>query len=31
MYLGEDDTNATGVLSLGDLRAYNAKHRASTE
>src|SRR5674476_421224 len=31
MYLGEDDTNATGVLSLGDLRAYNAKHRTSTE
>ena len=22
MYLGEDDTNATGVLRLGDLRAY---------
>jgi N-acetylmuramoyl-L-alanine amidase len=22
MYLGEDDTNATGVLNLGDLRAY---------
>ena len=31
MYLGEDDTNATGVLSLGDLRAYNANHRTSTE
>ena len=31
MYLGEDDTNATGVLRLGDLRAYNAKQRASTE
>ena len=30
MYLGEDDTNATGVLRLGDLRAYNAKQRAST-
>lgn len=24
MYLGEDDTNATGVLHLGDLRAYLA-------
>lgn len=24
MYLGEDDTNATGVLRLGDLRAYLA-------
>lgn len=23
MYLGEDDTNATGVLHLGDLGAYN--------
>ena len=31
MYLGEDDTNATGVLHLGDLRAYNTKQRASTE
>jgi N-acetylmuramoyl-L-alanine amidase len=31
MYLGEDDTNATGVLHLGDLRAYNAKQRASAE
>jgi N-acetylmuramoyl-L-alanine amidase len=31
MYLGEDDTNATGVLRLGDLRAYNVKERASTE
>jgi len=31
MYLGEDDTNATGVLRLGDLRAYNAKQRASAE
>jgi len=31
MYLGEDDTNATGVLRLGDLGAYNAKQRASTE
>jgi len=27
MYLGDDDTNATGVLRLGDLRAYNAKQR----
>jgi len=31
MYLGEDDTNATGVLRLGDLRAYNAKQPASPE
>jgi N-acetylmuramoyl-L-alanine amidase len=31
MYLGEDDTNATGVLRLGDLRAYNTKQRASSE
>jgi N-acetylmuramoyl-L-alanine amidase len=31
MYLGEDDTNATGVLRLGDLSAYNAKQRASAE
>jgi N-acetylmuramoyl-L-alanine amidase len=31
MYLGEDDTNATGVLRLGDLRAYNTTQRASTE
>ena len=31
MYLGEDDTNATGVLRLGDLSAYNTKQRASTE
>ena len=31
MYLGEDDTNSTGVLRLGDLRAYNVKERASTE
>jgi len=31
MYLGEDDTNATGVLRLGDLRAYNPKQRASTQ
>ena len=31
MYLGEDDTNATGVLRLGDLSAYNAMQRASTD
>ena len=31
MYLGEDDTNATGVLRLGDLGAYNAKQRAAAE
>lgn len=31
MYLGEDDTNATGVLSLGDLRVYNTKQRATSE
>jgi N-acetylmuramoyl-L-alanine amidase len=30
MYLGEDDTNATGVLRLEDLGAYNARQRAST-
>ena len=30
MYLGEDDTNATGVLRLGDLSAYNAKQRTPT-
>jgi len=30
MYLGEDDTNATGVLRLDDLSAYNAKQRTST-
>lgn len=30
MYLGDDDTNATGVLRLGDLSAYNAKQRTST-
>jgi N-acetylmuramoyl-L-alanine amidase len=29
MYLGEDDTNATGVLRLGDLGAYNAKKRTA--
>ena len=27
MYLGEDDTATTGVLRLGDLRAYLASHR----
>jgi N-acetylmuramoyl-L-alanine amidase len=31
MYLGEDDTNATGVLRLRDLRAYNPRERASME
>jgi N-acetylmuramoyl-L-alanine amidase len=31
MYLGEDDTNATGVLHLGDLEEYNAKARATAE
>jgi N-acetylmuramoyl-L-alanine amidase len=31
MYLGEDDTNATGVMRLGDLRAYLASQRASVE
>jgi len=31
MYLGEDDTNATGVLRLGDLGAYNPMQRASTD
>ena len=31
MYLGEDDTNATGVLHLGDLNAYNQLQRATTE
>jgi N-acetylmuramoyl-L-alanine amidase len=31
MYLGEDDTNATGVLRLGDLRAYNTKQRAASD
>jgi N-acetylmuramoyl-L-alanine amidase len=31
MYLGEDDTNATGVLRLGDLRAYSPLQPASTE
>jgi N-acetylmuramoyl-L-alanine amidase len=29
MYLGEDDMNATGVLRLGDLEAFNTKQRAS--
>lgn len=31
MYLGEDDTNATGVLRLGDLGAYRASQHASAE
>ena len=31
MYLGEDDTVATGVLRLGDLRAYLATQRAAAE
>ena len=31
MYLGEDDTNATGVLRLGDLRDYLATQHASAE
>jgi len=31
MYLGEDDTNATGVLRLGDLRSYLTAQHASTE
>lgn len=31
MYLGEDDTNATGVLRLGDLRAYLAAQSASVD
>jgi N-acetylmuramoyl-L-alanine amidase len=26
MYLGDDDTATTGVLRLGDLRAYLASH-----
>jgi N-acetylmuramoyl-L-alanine amidase len=29
MYLGEDDMNATGVLRLGDVAAFNTKQRAS--
>ena len=29
MYLGEDDTNATGVLRMGDLRAYLASQHAT--
>jgi len=28
VYLGEDDTNATGVLRLGDLRAYSSAQPA---
>jgi len=31
MYLGEDDTNATGVLRMGDLRAYIETQRASMD
>ena len=31
MYLGEDDTNATGVLRLGDLGAYNPMQQASAD
>ena len=31
VYLGEDDTNSTGVLRLGDLRAYSAMQSASTD
>jgi N-acetylmuramoyl-L-alanine amidase len=31
MYLGEDDTNSTGVLRLGDLRSYLAKQHASVK
>jgi len=31
MYLGEDDTNSTGVLRLGDLRAYSPMQPTSTE
>jgi N-acetylmuramoyl-L-alanine amidase len=31
MYLGEDDTNATGVMRLGDLRAYLAAQRATVD
>jgi N-acetylmuramoyl-L-alanine amidase len=31
MYLGEDDTNSTGVLRLGDLRAYSAAQPANTD
>jgi N-acetylmuramoyl-L-alanine amidase len=31
MYLGEDDTIATGVLRLQDLRAYLAEQRAAAE
>jgi len=30
MYLGDDDTIATGVLRLGDLRAYLAEQRATS-
>ena len=31
MYLGEDDTNSTGVLRLGDLRSYLGKRHASVQ
>ena len=31
MYLGDDDTNATGVLRLGDLRAHLAAQHASMD
>ena len=31
MYLGEDDTAATGVLRLGDLRAFLASQKAAAE
>ena len=31
MYLGEDDTAATGVLRLGDLRAFLASQNAAAE
>jgi len=31
MYLGEDDTISTGVLRLGDLRAYLAAQRAAAQ
>jgi len=31
MYLGEDDTNSTGVLRMGDLRAYIETQRASMD
>jgi N-acetylmuramoyl-L-alanine amidase len=31
MYLGEDDTNSTGVLRLGDLRAYSPLQSATAD